>query len=69
MDRNIRTLAKAVTWQTSGLIAMSLLGYLMTGSFAQAGTFAVISAVLGFVLFFVHEKVWSRVSWGLQRSS
>lgn len=65
METNFRTFCKAVSWQVSGLIVMSLIGYIMTGSLQAAGGFAVITAAIGFVMFFVHEKVWSFIRWGI----
>lgn len=64
METNLRTLTKAMTWQTSGFLAMCLLGYAMTGSIGVAGQFAIISTALGFVMFFLHERLWARIRWG-----
>lgn len=64
METKRRTICKAITWQTSGLIVMSLIGYAMTGSFEAATGFAFIVAGLGAVLFVLHERLWSRVAWG-----
>lgn len=64
MDSSLRTAMKAATWQISGLLVMSLIGYIMTGSLETAGGFAFASAAIGTVSFFVHEKLWARVKWG-----
>lgn len=64
METTKRTLAKAVTWQALGLIVMTLIGFVMTGSVAEGGAFAIITAVIGFLSFFVHERVWARIGWG-----
>ncbi len=64
METTKRIAAKAITWQLSGLIAMSAIGYIITGSLESASGFAVFSALLGTVFFFVHEKIWSRITWG-----
>lgn len=67
MDTTLRTTFKAITWQTTGLIGTSAVGYFLTGSLTTAGSFAVISAALGTVMYFVHEKLWARVRWGVGR--
>ena len=40
METPSRTFAKAITWQISGFVAMTLIGYLVTGSVAQGGVVA-----------------------------
>lgn len=65
METMRRAALKAVTWQVTGLVTMSLLGYLMTGSWTSAGGFALGSAAIGFVMYMLHEKLWSRVRWGM----
>ncbi len=67
MDSNLRTILKAVTWQTLGLLTTTLLAWLQTGSVISALTFALSTSATGFAFFFIHERVWSRVSWGLGR--
>ncbi|WP_326973151.1 DUF2061 domain-containing protein [Candidatus Rhodobacter oscarellae] len=67
MDTAKRTLAKATTWQVSGFAMMTLLGFLMTGSLATAGGFAVASTLIGTVSYVVHERVWAQIAWGSGR--
>ncbi|MEL7171375.1 MAG: DUF2061 domain-containing protein [Pseudomonadota bacterium] len=64
MDSTARTVAKAVSWQLSGIVVMSAIGYAMTGSFGQASGFALLTAAIGFVTFFLHERLWARIRWG-----
>jgi len=68
METPLRTLTKAISWQVLGLIGMVSLGYMMTGSFSIAGRLALFSMALGFAMFFIHERLWSKVRWGLRRS-
>ena len=64
METNKRTLAKATTWQLLGLMVMTSVGFIMTGSVAQGGAFAMITATIGFITFFMHERIWARIGWG-----
>ncbi len=64
METPSRTFAKAITWQISGFVAMTLIGYLVTGSVAQGGVVAAAGAATGFVAYFLHERAWARVRWG-----
>lgn len=67
MDSNLRTITKAVTWQIIGLLTTSLIAWFQTGSVISAITFALSTSASGFAFFFLHERIWSRVSWGLGR--
>lgn len=62
-----RTLVKAVSWQTLGIIVMTLLGFVHTGSITSALSLASSSFVISTVAYVFHEKFWQRVSWGKVR--
>ena len=67
METPKRTLAKAVTWQVTGLISMAAIGYVATGDVAVAGGLAITSTVLGTLSYILHERIWARVAWGRVR--
>jgi len=64
METHRRTFLKAITWQTLGVVTMTLLALPHTSSLVAALTVATSSCALGFVTFFIHERLWSRVAWG-----
>jgi uncharacterized membrane protein len=64
METNKRAIAKAFCWQAVGLIVMTLIGYIFTGSASEGGALALTSATIGLVSYFLHEKLWARVRWG-----
>ena len=64
LDTKWRTLVKAVVWQLLGFATMTLTGWIFTGSASQGGAIAVTGAFCGFVVYFIYERVWSRVRWG-----
>ena len=66
MDSKFRLLAKAVTWQIAGFFTMMLISFLYTGSAAASGAIAIAGSIAGFVSYFVHEVVWSKIAWGVQ---
>lgn len=69
MDSPARTFAKTATWQTSGLISMTLLSWAVTGSWSAGGAIALGGMILGTVTYVLHERMWDRVSWGRQSRS
>ncbi|PVA09286.1 hypothetical protein DC366_14245 [Pelagivirga sediminicola] len=64
MERPKRTVVKAVIWNINGLLVMSLVGYVMTGSAGVGGLMAVVNTAIGLSLYFLYERIWSRISWG-----
>jgi uncharacterized membrane protein len=67
METPTRTLIKSLTWQISGLIVMTVVTWFVTGSLVDGGAIAVSGALIGFFSYMVHERLWSRVRWGLKR--
>ena len=59
-----RSLVKTVSWRITGSGATFLISWLITGDFSVAGSIAVIQLVSNTVLYFIHERVWNRISWG-----
>lgn len=64
METAKRSIVKAMTWQMTGFVTTSGLGYFVTGSLAAGGALALSSAVIGFACYALHERLWSRVRWG-----
>ncbi|MCP5083958.1 MAG: DUF2061 domain-containing protein [Alphaproteobacteria bacterium] len=64
MDTTRRLITKSITWQVSGLLVMTLIGYLFTNSFTAGGSIAIASALVGFISYFMHEMMWSKIGWG-----
>jgi uncharacterized membrane protein len=59
-----RSLAKSLTWRLIAVVSTLLIGYAMTGSWAFAVSLTVVSNVINFVLYYIHERVWLNVKWG-----
>ena len=68
MDTSVRMLLKSITWQASGLIVMTLVGFYFTGSLTAGGGIAVVGSLIGFAAYFLHELLWSKVQWGRSAS-
>ena len=64
METKSRSLLKALVWQVIGFVSMVSVGLVITGSLKAGGTMAVVNSGLGFVVYLVYERVWSRVAWG-----
>ncbi|MGI9353582.1 MAG: DUF2061 domain-containing protein [Rhizobiaceae bacterium] len=64
MDSTNRLIIKSVTWQVAGFFSMMLIGFFFTSSIAASGGIAIAGSVAGFLSYFLHEMVWSKISWG-----
>lgn len=67
METPVRSVAKALTWQGMGLVTMTGIGWLVTGSAAAGGAIAAVSAATSLVTYILHERVWDRIPWGRGR--
>ena len=59
-----RSLIKSLTWRIVALITTFISIYIVSGklSVAWAGTF--LTNGINFVLYYLHERVWNKTSWG-----
>lgn len=64
METRVRTIVKSVIWTLIGLICMSVVGLLFTGSLAVSGGMAAINAAIGFLCYLIYERVWAGIRWG-----
>jgi uncharacterized membrane protein len=64
MDTTKRLITKSITWQLAGLITMTFIGFLFTNSFTASGGIAIAGSIVGFLSYFFHEIVWSKIQWG-----
>jgi len=64
LESSRRTFAKAITWQCVGIISMIGLAYIHSGSVIEAISLAFSASATGFIFYFIHERAWSKISWG-----
>ncbi len=66
MDQPKRSIVKTVSWRITGSSATFLIAYLLTGNFAIAGVIGVTQMITNTILYYAHERVWNKISWGQQ---
>jgi uncharacterized membrane protein len=66
MSSKKRSLAKSLTWRIIAVVSTFVVGYVMSGSLAFAASLSVVSNLINFVLYYLHERVWLKVNWGKQ---
>ena len=63
-DTSIRSLAKAISWRVTGTIDTFIISWLITGQPLLASGIAFTEIMTKIALFWVHERVWSKIKWG-----
>ncbi len=58
--RDLAIVAKSFSWQALGLLSMTAIGYITTGSLRSGGTIAGASALVSLITYVAHEKAWDR---------
>ena len=64
METRRRSVVKAVVWSLIGLVTMSLVGLVATGSAALGGTMALLNTAVGLVMYVLYERIWIAIPWG-----
>lgn len=65
METTPRSLVKALSWRIVGTAAILVISLAVTGSFALAGSIAVTQFVTNTILYFFHERIWNKITWGI----
>ncbi|MGZ8364219.1 MAG: DUF2061 domain-containing protein [Caulobacteraceae bacterium] len=63
-DGHLRSVIKAFSWRFVGSLDTFLLSWLITGKAHYAVTIAGGEALTKIVLYYIHERVWNRITWG-----
>ena len=64
MDKAKRSLVKTISWRITGSGATFGIGYLISGNFVIASGIASIQLVSNTILYFIHERIWNKITWG-----
>lgn len=65
-DSNIRSLAKAVSWRLTGTADTFIISWVITGEPLIASGIALTEVFTKVGLFWMHERVWNKITWGKQ---
>lgn len=68
MDSPKRSIAKTISWRITGSGATFAISYAILGDVSVSSTIAVIQLTCNTLLYFVHERVWNKITWGIQTS-
>lgn len=64
-ERNIRSIAKGITWRIVASGTTMLLVYIYTGDIVLTAQISAIEITLKVLFYWAHERMWGRIHWGL----
>ena len=64
METRSRSWAKSVSWRLIGIVYLAVLALVLTGSWKETGMLTVLFHGVRLVMYYAHERLWARVSWG-----
>jgi uncharacterized membrane protein len=59
-----RSFAKALTWRTTGTLDTFLISLLITRKAFIAASIASVEVLTKIILYYFHERIWNKISWG-----
>lgn len=63
VESSTRSLVKTISWRITGSGATFAISYVVSGDFSVAGTIAIIQVTVNTILYYVHERIWNKISW------
>ena len=67
IEKHYRSLVKAVSWRATGSIDTMVITYLITGKLKWALTISGVELFTKIFLYYVHERAWHKIPFGLVR--
>jgi len=64
MDTRIRSIVKSIVWRVIGVVLLGAIVYLITGDWKEMTIITALFHGIRIVLYYFHERVWERISWG-----
>lgn len=63
-DTNKRSLVKALTYRVFSMSSDFIIIFLITHKFSVALSLVVLTNIGSTIIYFTHERTWSRIIWG-----
>ena len=66
VEKHKRTILKAASYMLFATLTVFAVSFIYTGSFASAASIGLTAAVAKTVLYYLWERLWNNISWGLK---
>ncbi|MFH1314669.1 MAG: DUF2061 domain-containing protein [Candidatus Eisenbacteria bacterium] len=64
MDTRKRSWVKSLTWRLFGIALLGIISLLITKNWKQMTVITGLFHAIRLILYYYHERIWERVSWG-----
>lgn len=64
-ESHVRSVAKGVTWRIIASLTTMAVVFIVTGNLALVASVGVVDVSLKVLFYYLHERVWGSVRWGL----
>ena len=64
MEKNVRSLAKSITWRAVATLTTILLVYLFTGNVILSTSVGALELLVKTAIYYIHERVWNMIHFG-----
>lgn len=66
MEKKLRSFIKSVSWRVLALLNGWMAIYFFTGNLSKSFWISFVANVSGFILYYIHERIWNKIVWGKQ---
>jgi uncharacterized membrane protein len=66
-DSHVQSITKAISWRIVGTVDTFIITLVITGNIVVAGSIASVESVSKIILYYLHERAWSKVALGRKR--
>ena len=67
MDTHKRSIAKTISWRVVATFITGVVTFILTGRLDFAVTVGLADTLVKFLIYYVHERMWARISYGKVR--
>ena len=67
MEHRYRSIVKAISWRATGTVDTLVVSFLVTQKIGVALSIGGIEVFTKMVLYYFHERLWNRLSFGRQK--
>ena len=66
-EKHVRSLFKTISWRTVATLDTFIISWFITGDVALAGGIASLEVITKIALYYLHERAWVKVKWGIAK--
>jgi len=64
MDREYRSLSKAISWRIAAVFITFFISFIVTGKLIVATSIGLIDSLVKVFVYYFHERAWEKIRFG-----